>query len=250
MKFRFTAYLAGPVPVSERYPLGFALCSFLDAVATSEEEARSLIEAYLAEGKAEGRGLFIHHFWPPSQVSDDHPVGVVSDDDESHDLPSEEPATMNITAQHIDEAADYLMRCSALHGTNGMLFENFVEGDAWYDQGPLAVSFGLDPYFDTHPNAVFSYLGFIYFVAANRAWRAGLGRLEQRDGLVYFVLTDEGRIKYPSRSDTTGDEEWEPYQSPGYPEEAPVTKVPPLPPWWLYPVVLFRMLYRRWRGKP
>jgi hypothetical protein len=73
--------------------------------------------------------------------------------------------------------------------------------DAWYDQGPLAVFFGLDPRFDEHMNVVYSYLGLMFFLAADHAGRAGLGRIESRGGRAYFVLTKEGRQKYPSPPD-------------------------------------------------
>ena len=106
-----------------------------------------------------------------------------------------------ITPRHIETAADYLMRCSALGHRDGILFEQFVEGDAWYDQGPLAVFFGLDPCFDEHMNVVYSYLGLMFFLAADHAGRAGLGRIESRGGRAYFVLTKEGRQKYLSPPD-------------------------------------------------
>jgi hypothetical protein len=86
-----------------------------------------------------------------------------------------------------------------------MLFEHFVEGDAWYDQGPLAVSFGLDPRYDEHLNVVYSYLGLMFFLAADHAARAGLGRIERRGGRAYFVLTTEGKEKYPSPPDEKSD---------------------------------------------
>jgi hypothetical protein len=108
---------------------------------------------------------------------------------------------MTITPQHIEAAADYLMRCSALGGRDGILFETFVEGDAWYDQGPLAVSFGLPSRYDEDLNTVFSFLGLIFNLAADHAARAGLGRIEGRGGRSYFVLTTEGRKKYPTPRD-------------------------------------------------
>jgi hypothetical protein len=116
---------------------------------------------------------------------------------------AETPAAdaMTIAPRHIEAAAVYLMRCSALGGRDGILFENFVEGDAWYDQGPLAVSFGLDPRYDEDLNVVFSYLGLIFFLAAGHAARAGLGRIETRGNRAWFVLTKAGRKKYPSPLD-------------------------------------------------
>jgi hypothetical protein len=116
---------------------------------------------------------------------------------------AERPAAegMTIKPRQIEAAADYLMRCSALGGKDGILFETFVEGDAWYDQGPLAVSFGLDPRYDEDLNVVFSYLGLMFHLAADHAARAGFGRIEGRGGRSYFVLTKEGRKKYPSPPD-------------------------------------------------
>jgi hypothetical protein len=108
---------------------------------------------------------------------------------------------ITITSQHFEAAALYLMRCSALGGRDGILFETFVEGDAWYDQGPLAVSFGLNRRYDEDLNTVFSYLGLIFHLAANHAGRTGLGRIEGRGGRSYFVLTKEGRKKYPTPPD-------------------------------------------------
>jgi hypothetical protein len=108
---------------------------------------------------------------------------------------------MTITPRHIEAGAVYLMRCSTLGGRDGILFETFVEGDAWYDQGPLAVSFGLDPRYDEALNVVFSYLGLIFFLAAEHATRAGLGRIETRGNRAWFVLTKAGRQKYPTPPD-------------------------------------------------
>ena len=113
---------------------------------------------------------------------------------------AEKPAAdgITITPRHIEAAAAYLMRCAALGGRDGILFETFVEGDAWYDQGPLAVSFGLDPRYDERVNVVYSYLGLMFCLAADHAARKGLGRTERRDTGVWFVLTREGRQRYPS----------------------------------------------------
>jgi hypothetical protein len=108
---------------------------------------------------------------------------------------------ITITPRHIEAAAIYLMRCAALGGRDGILFETFVEGDAWYDQGPLAVSFGLHPRYDEDLNTVFSYLGLIFHLAADHTARAGLGGIEGRGGRSYFVLTKEGRKKYPTPPD-------------------------------------------------
>src|SRR5437588_12677481 len=105
---------------------------------------------------------------------------------------------MTITPQHIELAAKYLARCAALHPREGMLFEHFVEGDAWYDQGPLAISFGLDARYDEHTNVVYSYLGLMFFLAADYAGRVGSARIESRGGLAYFMLTKEGQQEYPS----------------------------------------------------
>jgi hypothetical protein len=116
---------------------------------------------------------------------------------------AEKPAAdcITITPRHIEAAAIYLMRCSARGGRDGILFENFVEGDAWYDQGPLAVSFGLHPRYDENLSMVFSYLGLIFHLAAGHAARAGLGRIEGRGGRSYFVLTKEGRKNYQTPPD-------------------------------------------------
>lgn len=108
---------------------------------------------------------------------------------------------ITITPRHIEAGALYLMRCAALGGRDGILFETFVEGDAWYDQGPLAVSFGLAPRYDEDLNTVFSFLGLIFHLAADHAARVGLGRVETRGGRAYFVLTKEGRKKYPTPPD-------------------------------------------------
>jgi hypothetical protein len=108
---------------------------------------------------------------------------------------------ITITPRHIEEAADYLMECTAHEGRDGFLFETLVEGDAWYDQGPLAVSFGLLPRYSEDLSTVFSYLGLIFFLAADHAASTGLGRIESRGGRAYFVLTEEGRMKYPTRPD-------------------------------------------------
>ena len=108
---------------------------------------------------------------------------------------------ITISPRHIEEAAVYLMRCSALGGRDGILFETFVEGDAWYDQPPLAVSFGLHPRYDEDLNTVYSYLGLVFFLAADHSASAGLGRIESRGGRAYFVLTKEGRKKYPTPPD-------------------------------------------------
>jgi hypothetical protein len=105
MKFQFTARIACAVPVSQDRR-GFVLCGFLDVIATSEQEARSLAEKHLAEGKPlalseaeirgliprrtwEGRSLFIRYFWSPTPVADDRPIGVMDpdDDNESDDIP-------------------------------------------------------------------------------------------------------------------------------------------------------------------
>jgi hypothetical protein len=109
---------------------------------------------------------------------------------------------MTITARHIEAAADHLARCAAESPKDGMLFEHFVEGDAWYDQGPLAVSLGLDRRYGEYMNIIYSYLGLIFFVAADHAIRAGLGHLEPRGQRMYFMLTDEGRQKYPPPSES------------------------------------------------
>jgi hypothetical protein len=85
-----------------------------------------------------------------------------------------------------------------------MLFEHFVEGDAWYDQGPLAVSLGLDRRYGEYMNVVYSYLGLMFFLAADHAIRAGLGHLESRGPRMYFMLTEEGRKEYPSPPDEEG----------------------------------------------
>jgi hypothetical protein len=105
---------------------------------------------------------------------------------------------ITITPSHIEKAADHLMRCSALGGRDGILFDTFVVGDVWYDRGRLAVFFGLDPRYDEHVNVVYSYLGLIFCLAADNAVRRGLGRTETRSNGVCFVLTKEGRQKYPS----------------------------------------------------
>ena len=110
---------------------------------------------------------------------------------------------ITITPGHIEKAADHLMRCSALGGRDGILFDTFVVGDAWYDQGPLAVSFGLDPKYDEHVNVVYSYLGLIFCLAADDAARRGLGRMETRDDETRFVLTKAGRQTYPFSPDET-----------------------------------------------
>jgi hypothetical protein len=109
-----------------------------------------------------------------------------------------------IAPRHIEAAADHLARCAALSPKDGMLFEHFVEGDAWYDQGPLAVSLGLDRRYSEYMNIVYSYLGLIFFLAADHAIRAGLGHLESRGPRMYFMLTEEGRKKYPSFRDEDG----------------------------------------------
>jgi hypothetical protein len=111
--------------------------------------------------------------------------------------PQPEADGMNITPRHIEAATDYLMRCSAFDEKDGVVFEKFVKGVAWYDQAPFAVELGLDPGFEGHPNAVYSYLGLMFFLAAEHAHRAGLGHLEERGGRTSFVLTREGRGKYP-----------------------------------------------------
>src|SRR5262245_57583973 len=95
-------------------------------------------------------------------------------------------AVISITKEHVKAAADYLMHCSARLGPYGMLFEHFVEGDAWYDQGPLAVQFGLNPRYQEHRSTVYSFLGLIFFLAADHAQREGLGRVESRDGRAFF----------------------------------------------------------------
>lgn len=96
-----------------------------------------------------------------------------------------------ISAEHIEAAADYLVKCSAHHGRAGMLFEHFVEGDAWYDQSALAVQFGLNPRHREHMSAVYSFLGLIFVLAADHAHREGLGRVESRDGRTFFVLNEK-----------------------------------------------------------
>jgi hypothetical protein len=114
---------------------------------------------------------------------------------------ADKAAANAITPRHIEEAADYLMGCSALGGRDGILFETFVEGDAWYDQGPLAVSCGLHPRYDEDLNLVYSFLGLLFHLAADHVASAGLGRIETRGGRAYFMLTKEGRKKYPTPPD-------------------------------------------------
>jgi hypothetical protein len=109
---------------------------------------------------------------------------------------------MKITPGHIEAGAEHLARCAAISLKEGVLFEHFVEGDAWYDQGPLAVSLGLDRRYSEYMNIVYSYLGLIFFLAADHAIKAGLGRLESRGRRMYFMLTEKGRQEYrpPSRA--------------------------------------------------
>jgi hypothetical protein len=112
-----------------------------------------------------------------------------------------------IALRHIEATADHLARSAALSPRDGILFEHFVEGDAWYDQGPLAVSFGLDRRYADYLNVVYSYLGLMFFLAADNAIRAGFGHLEARGPRMYFMLTEEGRKKYPSPRDGEGSQD-------------------------------------------
>ncbi|MFO0842376.1 MAG: hypothetical protein U0797_08230 [Gemmataceae bacterium] len=101
MKQNFTVRISLDVSRSVD-PRGFVLYGFLSAVATSEEEARALIEQHLAEGRPLGfserelrkrnprrtpwrPGLKVLYFLFSSPVPDDRPIGVESDDDADRD---------------------------------------------------------------------------------------------------------------------------------------------------------------------
>src|SRR5262245_8538774 len=102
MRRNFTARISLDVPRSVD-ARGFVLYGFLSAVATSEEEARALIEKHLADegplGFSESElrkpnprrtlwrpGLKIFYFLGSTPVPDSRPIGVESEDDTT-DLP-------------------------------------------------------------------------------------------------------------------------------------------------------------------
>jgi hypothetical protein len=103
MKRNFTARISLDVPKSED-PRGFVLYGFLSAVATSEQEARALIENHLAEGRPLGfserelrrrnprrtpwrPGLKVLYFLCSYPVRDNCPIGVEPEVDTAGDIP-------------------------------------------------------------------------------------------------------------------------------------------------------------------
>ena len=97
-----------------------------------------------------------------------------------------------LSRTNIEDAKLHLLHCSYRMG--GVMRRNwFVRGDAFYDQAPLAVSYGLRKYLSGSDVLVHSYLDFLFFAGSLAHQSRGLGELKEDEEDFYFVLTEAGR---------------------------------------------------------
>ena len=97
-----------------------------------------------------------------------------------------------LTRSNIVEASVHLLLCAQhMGGFTRRVW--FVRGNAFYDQAPLAVGFGLRKYQSSVPMLVHSYLDSLFLAASLSNESTGLGELKEDEEGYIFTVTDEGK---------------------------------------------------------
>jgi hypothetical protein len=97
-----------------------------------------------------------------------------------------------LSRTNIEDAALHLLHCA--YRMDGVMKRDwFVRGDAFYDQAPLAESYGLRKYLSRSHVLVYSDLEFLFFAGSLAHQSRGLGELKEDDEGFFFALTDAGK---------------------------------------------------------